>query len=148
MKTYKSNIKRLSLKVNKTDIPKAKIKLSKDAYEYALQFYEDDIDIYESFFLLTLNTANIVTSYVKISQGGVRGTIVDNALVAKYAIDVLASSVIIFHNHPSGNVNPSNSDINLTKDLKKGLMLFQIGLLDHLIISKDNYYSLTDNNLL
>lgn len=82
--------------------------------------------------------------YAKISQGGLSNTIIDIRLIAKYAIDVLAASVILVHNHPSGSVLPSSCDNELTRRVAQGLKLLNIKLLDHIIISEDNYYSFSD----
>ena len=86
--------------------------------------------------------------YAKISQGGICGTMVDVRLVAKYAIETLATSVILVHNHPSGNLNPSYEDDKLTKAIQKGLELLNIKLIDHLIISQENYFSYNEEGKL
>ena len=144
MKTYKTNTKRFSIKANDSTFPKAQINSSKDSAEFIRQFYSDDIEIYESFYLLLLNNANNTIGYVKISQGGVVGTVVDYAIIAKYAIESLARGVIIAHNHPSGSLTPSNQDNKLTAKIRQGLQLFDITLLDHVILSKNGYYSYAD----
>lgn len=133
-----------SLKAEKKDFPIEKIRTSKDAYNYAKKFYFDDITIYESCFIILINQANNTMGYAKISQGGVCGTIVDARIVAKYAIESLASAVILVHNHPSGNLVPSRIDDDLTKQIKQGLELFKIRFLDHVIISDSGYYSYTE----
>jgi DNA repair protein RadC len=150
MKQYKSNVPEYSLKILSSDFKKVKIQRSKDSADYIRQFYSDDIGIYESFFMILLNSANNTTGWVKISQGGINGTVADPRLIAKYAIETLASSVIIAHNHPTGNMNPSHNDIELTKVIKKGLKLFEVTLLDHIIIGpdKDKYYSFADESLI
>ena len=143
METKMNNI---SLKLRKANFNSIAIKKSQDAADYITKnFYGDDIELFESFFLLLLNNANYTTGYVKISQGGVAGTVVDPKIVAKYAIDSLSSAVIISHNHPSGNINPSEADKRITLKIRDGLQLFDIKLLDSLIITPDNYYSLADN---
>ena len=148
MKIYKSTIPKLSLVREKSGIKKVKIKSSKDAYEYARQFYKEDIDIYESAFLLLLNRASNTMGWVKISQGGIGGTIMDVRIITKYAIDILCSAVILYHNHPSGDPQPSQEDINLTKTVKDGLKIFQIMLLDHIILTKEDHFSFADNGLI
>jgi DNA repair protein RadC len=112
-----------------------KIELASDVNKFARQFYHEDLGIYESFFIMLLDRRNVVTGWAKISQGGVAGTVVDLKIVLKYAIDCLASGVIFVHNHPSGNLDPSQADINLTNKAKEALKLLDINLLDHLIIS-------------
>ena len=148
MKTYKSTVTEYSLKYNKSDINKSKILSAKDAHEYVKQFYFDDINIYESFFIMMLNRANNVIGYAKISQGGTAGTVIDIKLIAKYAVDSLADSLILIHNHPSGNVKPSTADINITTKIKDGLKLLDITVLDHIIISENNYYSFGNEGII
>ncbi len=148
MKKYKKTITGYELVKRPSDIPAAQIITSKTAYEYAMQFFHDDIEVYESFFMLTTNRANNVTGFVKISQGGCFGTVVDVKLIAKYAVDSLSGAVILMHNHPSGNIQPSNEDVNLTKKIQQALSLFGIALLDHLIVTPDRYYSFKDEGLL
>lgn len=149
VKKYKSNLPLVTLKRNKSDFPKAKIITSADASSFIQQFYCDDISIFESFYLLMLNRANNTIAYAKISQGGIVGTIVDVTIIAKYAVDSLCSSVIVAHNHPSGNTQPSQADRNITDKIKNALALFDVALLDHLILTEsDGFYSFADNGLI
>ena len=148
MKTYKSTISLFSLKKNSTDFFKVKIGSSNDAFEYISKFYGDDLDIYESFFVLLLNRSNTTIGYAKISQGGISGTVVDSRIIAKYCVDALASSVILCHNHPSGNMNPSQNDLDITKKVQSVLTLFDCKVLDHLILGESSYLSLADEGLL
>ena len=145
MKKYKKSLNGLVISKQKTEIPSAKIISSDDAYEYVKQFYGGDIDIYESMFLLLLNRANNTEGFVKISQGGIAGTVVDIKLIMFYAIQTLSSNIILVHNHPSGNTTPSKDDKDITEKIKQGGKLLDITLLDHLIISKDSYYSFADD---
>lgn len=150
MKQYKTLIKERILQVKESDssFQKAKIKSSKDAYDYIKQFYKDDISIFESFFILLLNRQNNTIGYAKISQGGIIGTIVDVKIIAKYVVDTLASSVILAHNHPSGNKIPSNADKSITNKIKEGLKLFEVQVLDHIVLTEEDYYSFADNGML
>lgn len=133
-----------------SEFQKVKITSSKDAYRVISNFYGDSRDVYESFYILLLNRANNTIGFRLISQGGIAGTVVDSVLIAKYAIDCLANSVILAHNHPSGTLHPSNADIQLTKQIRKGLGLFNISVIDHLILSgdSDNYLSFADDGFL
>jgi DNA repair protein RadC len=148
MKTYQENTPEITLKMNKTDFPKVKITGSKDAIGFIRQFYSDDLEIYESFFILLLNRANSTIGYAKISQGGLAGTVVDPIIVAKYAIDSLSKSVILCHNHPSGNTMPSDADKQITNKIKNTLTLFDCTVLDHIILASDSYYSFSDECIL
>lgn len=145
MEKYKNTISEYSLKYTKSEIQKTKITTSESASNVIRKFYFDDINIYESFFILLLNRANNTTGFAKISQGGTAGTVVDIKIIAKYAVESLSSAVIICHNHPSGNIKPSEADINITKKIKDALLLLDIRLTDHIILSENNYYSFADN---
>jgi DNA repair protein RadC len=138
-------IKKYQIMSNNTDIPKAIIRTSEDVHRYVLRFYLDDIEVFESSFLILLNRANSVIGYAKISQGGVAGTVIDNKIVLKYVVDTLASGFIITHNHPSGNVKPSEADDQLTRRLKSAADALDCKMLDHIIITQDSYYSYADN---
>jgi len=98
--------------------------------------------------ILFLNRANRVTGHMKISQGGVSGTVTDVRIVMKKAIETLASGLVICHNHPSGNNSPSDSDIRITQKIKEAGALMDIQLLDHLIVTGKDYYSFADNGAL
>ncbi len=103
---------------------------------------------HEEFWILFLNRANKVQGRMKISQGGVSGTVTDVRIVMKKAIETLASGLVICHNHPSGNNSPSDADIRITQKIKEAGALMDIQLLDHLIICGKNYYSFADNGAL
>lgn len=136
------------LKATRQDFNRAQIKNSIDAADYARQFYFDDLMIYESVFIIMLNKRNNTCGYAKISQGGISGTVVDIRLILKYAIESLASGIILVHNHPSGNMVASPQDIQIAKKLKEAAMYMDISLLDSIIISEDSHYSLADEGLI
>jgi DNA repair protein RadC len=104
--------------------------------------------LHEEFWILFLNRSNKVINRMKLSQGGISGTVTDVRLVMKKAIECLASGIIVCHNHPSGNLNPSESDTKITQKIKEAGNLMDIQLLDHLIISDKDYYSFADNGVL
>lgn len=103
---------------------------------------------HEEFWILFLNRSNKVISRMKLSQGGISGTVTDVRIVMKRAIEFLASGIIVCHNHPSGNLNPSESDSKITQKIREAGNLIDILLLDHLIITDKDYYSFADNGLL
>lgn len=103
---------------------------------------------HEEFWILYLNRSNKVISRMKLSQGGVSGTVTDVRIVMKKAVELLASGIILCHNHPSGNLNPSDADSKITQKIKEAGSLMDIQLLDHLIISDKDYYSFADNGLI
>ena len=122
------------------------IKSSKDVADIFQPLLADLI--HEEFWILFLNRSNKVINRMKLSQGGVSGTVTDVRMVMKKAIEYLASGIIVCHNHPSGNLNPSESDTKITQKIKEAGNLMDIQLLDHLIISDKDYYSFADNGLL
>jgi DNA repair protein RadC len=136
------------LKKNQTDFQKKKITSSTLSNEFIRQFYLDDIEIYESFFLLLLNNQNQTIGYAKISQGGITGTVVDVRIVAKYVVDSLATGIILAHNHPSGTLSPSEADKQITEKIKQAMYFFDVKVLDHIILTADSYFSFADNNIL
>ena len=138
--------KLFELKKIQTEFPLKTINSSNDAVYFIKQFYGDDIEVFESCFILLLNRKNDTIGYAKISQGGVSSTVIDVKIIAKYCIDSLASCCILAHNHPSGNLEPSKSDIEITNKVNSALNLLDVRLLDHVILTKDDYYSLADNS--
>ena len=103
---------------------------------------------YEEFWVLMLSRSNRVIYEEKLSQGGTASTIVDIKLLLKSSIDKLASSIILVHNHPSGNSNPSLEDDKLTRRITDAATLLDIKVLDHIIITPNSYYSYNDNSRL
>ncbi|MCC6280770.1 MAG: DNA repair protein RadC [Saprospiraceae bacterium] len=99
---------------------------------------------HEEFWLLLLNKANEVFDRKQLSTGGMSGTVVDIKMVLKAAIEAGAAAFIAIHNHPSGNLQPSQSDVELTRKLKQSGAIIDLPLLDHLIISERGYYSFAD----
>jgi DNA repair protein RadC len=124
----------------------AQIKCSKDVADIFQPVLSDLL--HEEFWILFLNRSNRVISRMKLSQGGISGTVTDVRLAMKKAIECLASGIIVCHNHPSGNLNPSESDSKITQKIKEAGNLLDIQLLDHLIISDRDYYSFADNGLI
>jgi DNA repair protein RadC len=103
---------------------------------------------HEEFWILFLNRSNRIINRMKLSQGGISGTVTDVRMVMKKAIEYLSSGIIVCHNHPSGNLNPSESDTNITRKIKEAGNLMDIQLLDHLIITEKDYFSFADNGLI
>ena len=103
---------------------------------------------HEEFWLICLNRANTVLGRYKISQGGLSGTVIDTRIILKKSLDCLASSIIVSHNHPSGNSVPSDADVKITEKLKQACDTLEIKLLDHVIVTAETHYSLADEGLL
>ena len=127
-------------------IKKQKVGSSADAYD-AIRPHLMDLS-HEQFWVLLLNRANEIIRPVQISVGGVAGTIADPKMIFKSAIENLASAIILVHNHPSGNLTPSQADKDLTKKVKESGRLLDIPILDHLIFGDNGYFSFADEELL
>jgi|SRR6185312_4885733 len=124
---------------------KEKIGGSKDVYEY----FHHLADLRnEEFWVMYLNRANKIISAQKISQGGITGTVADTRIIFKIALDHFACAIILCHNHPSGNLTPSEEDKTLTKKIKQAGQILDINTLDHLIISDAGYFSFADEGML
>lgn len=144
----KQKLREYFLSCRETEFPNKRLTTPKEIYDFVSKFYESDINIYESFFLVPMSRNLSTLGYVKISQGGIHGTVVDVTLIMRYAIEFLASSIILVHNHPSGNLNPSSQDIDITKKIVNACSIFGITVLDHLIITEKGFYSFSDEGLL
>ncbi len=129
-----------------TDVVKPKITSSKEAFDL---IKGDLMDLsHEEFWVLMMNRANKLLTKKRVSEGGVSGTVADPKIIFKLALDNLASGIIVAHNHPSGNLTASQSDIALTKKLKEAGSTLEIQLLDHLIIGGQKYFSFADEGIL
>ena len=130
-----------------SDLPKKlRITSSKDVYD---MMAANLLDLpHEEFWVLLLNRANAVIKKVQISAGGVAGTVADPKLIFKTALENLASSIILVHNHPSGNMMPSQADKELTKKMKEAGKLLDIPVLDHVIFADRVFYSFADEGIL
>jgi DNA repair protein RadC len=129
---------------------KVKITNSKDVFNILNSLYDKDtIGFQEQFYMLLLNKANVFLGWTKLSTGGISGTVVDLKIIFATALKALSSAIIISHSHPSGNIKPSNEDISVTKKINDAGKLFEIKLLDHVIIAPDgSYYSFADEGTL
>ncbi len=127
-------------------LKRVKITSSNSVYE-VMREVMDDLP-HEEFWVLLLNRANQVIEKVNISKGGVSQTVVDAKIVFKMALDRLASSIILCHNHPSGNLKPSEADKQLTKKIKEAGRILDLPILDHLIFADNTYFSFADEGLL
>ncbi|MFL5765486.1 MAG: DNA repair protein RadC [Bacteroidia bacterium] len=125
---------------------KEKITSSQDVYDLMRPMM---LDLpHEEFWMLILNRANLVVKREMISRGGVAGTVVDSRIIFKAAIENYASSIIICHNHPSGNLKPSDADVKVTKSIRDAGKIMEIPLLDHIIITENGFYSFADEGAL
>ena len=123
-----------------------KISSSQDAFNAIYSYLSDSI--YEEFYIILLNRANEIIGVHRISEGGTSGTVVDPKKVFKLALVKQASSIILSHNHPSGNIQPSHQDKTITKKLKDSGKLMEIEVLDHIIVGNNRYLSFADEGLI
>ncbi len=129
-------------------VEKNKISSSQDLYRYMKDLYFDDIEHHESMFLVCLSASKDVYGWAIISKGGITNTIVDTRILFQFILGCNATCFAISHNHPSGNLKPSNSDIKITNQIKEISDFFNIEFLDHIIITQNNYFSFSDEGLL
>lgn len=122
------------------------VKGSKDAANY-LRPEIGDLS-HEEFWVLFLNRQNKILGKQKLSQGGMTGTVIDVRLVLKLALEKHATSLIFAHNHPSGNLEPSDADRKITRQLKEAAALMEIPVIDHLIVTQSGYFSFADEGML
>jgi len=127
-------------------IVKDKISCSRDVFEVLKCAMGDQP--YEEFWILILNKANRVIRKCCISEGGISGTVVDPKKIFKIAIDHHASSIILGHNHPSGNVQPSEADQKITRKIRESGLMLDIAVLDHVILGDGNYFSFADEGII
>lgn len=119
---------------------------SRDAYEFIKSTILSGIEVQEHFIALYLNQANKIIGYYHHSTGTINSTPVDIEIIAAVALKTLSKAVIVSHNHPSGNLQPSAPDKSITKEIRAALKLFNITLLDHIIITLHDFYSFADHS--
>ena len=134
-----------SARVKNTD--RAVINSSQSVYNLVRPDWQE-INIRESMKVLYLNRANKVLGIYELSKGGITGTVVDLRLLFATALKSLSCSIILLHNHPSGNLKPSQADINITNKVKDAGKLLDIQLLDHLIMTEDGFFSFSDEGII
>lgn len=138
--TYRSDVK---------PSERPKISGSRDAYNVLLENWDKSkIEFIEQFKVMLLNRANKVLGIFEVSSGSSTGTVADPKLIFAAAIKANACGIILAHNHPSGNLNPSQSDIDLTKRMKEGGKFLEIQVLDHIVMTTEGYYSFADEGVI
>lgn len=138
--TYDKKVKRSELEI---------ISVAKDAEKVFRKIFDaDTFDWIESMVMICLNRNNKVIGFYKVSSGGVSGTMCDPKVIFTVALNCGASSIMLAHNHPSGNVKPSQADILVTKKIKSAGELLEIHLFDHLILTNDSYFSMQEEGII
>ena len=140
---------RLTYRAKVKSSQRPQVTSSTDCYNVLRESWDKGkIEFVEQFKVMLLNRVNRVLGVYETSTGGVAGTVADPKLIFVAALKACASSIVLCHNHPSGNLKPSAADLQLTKKIKQGGELLDIAVLDHIIITSESYYSLADEGLL
>ena len=149
MKTFKSKLREVTA-VYKTvgSIQNVKISSAKDVNDYIRTVYPVAINIREAMVVLYLNNSNRTVGYSVASIGGITGTLVDVRLILRDALLTQSTAIILVHNHPSGNLQPSQADISITEKVMNAALLMDIKLIDHLIITENQFFSFADEGKL
>jgi len=147
---YKVNEIKISYQEKLQTLRSENIKNSQDAANLLFDHWDKNtIGLHESFKILLLNNSNKVKGIYELSSGGITGTVVDIRLLFAVVLKSISVGIILAHNHPSGKLKPSETDINLTQKIKNASEYLDIKVLDHLILTPDNsYFSFADNGLL
>lgn len=126
------------------------IKSSQDCYTHLRPFFcSDTLEVQEQFLVMYLNHRKKVIGVYRLSKGGITVTVADIRLVLSVALKTLATSIVISHNHPSGNPNPSMADIKVTMKFKQACEIMEIELIDHLVVTQgEEFYSFKDNGIM
>ncbi len=144
-----NEVAEIKVSYSTTNTPKIKITSVNKAYQVLLSLWDlDTIELQEEFKVLLLNRSNEVLGIYPLSKGGITGTVVDSRLIFAVALKCNATGIILCHNHPSGNLKPSDADITLTRSIKKCADFLDINLIDHLIITKNGCFSFSNEGKL
>ena len=145
---FKDFVGELTLNYKRTKLPIQKISSSKEVIEFVRPFFQEAIDDHEICKIIHLNRANKVVNIHHLSEGIESSCLVSIKDIARHAIILKVSGVIMIHNHPSGTLRFSEADIKLSKKIKEALQFFEISLLDSLVITREGYESMADNGIL
>ncbi|CAA0163373.1 putative DNA repair protein [Tenacibaculum maritimum] len=143
------NIAEVKVSYTTNNAEKLRVTNSKTSYDVLLACWnKNTLELQEEFKVLLLNRNNQVLGIYPLSKGGTTSSIVDVKLLFSVALKCNAHGIILAHNHPSGNFNPSTPDKNITTKIINASKLLDLKILDHIIVSKQSYYSFADNNLM
>jgi len=146
---YRVPIVKLSYKSGANQSEGIQVKTPDDCYKVFITHWDkDQLEHKESFKMLLLNQSNVVMGIYNIAEGGLRATIVDVRIILQAAILSNATSIVLAHNHPSGDVIPGTNDMGMTKQIKQAAMYVDILLHDHIIVGKDRFYSFAAKGIL
>lgn len=135
--------------IKEKSVPTVKVTSSQKAYEFLKSVYDErTVEYREFFYVLALNNSNEIIDYIKLSDGGITGCLVDVRLTMQMLLLKNATGFIVSHNHPSGTLKPSQADKDLTQKLKEAGRTLDIKLLDHVIYTTNGYFSFADESYL
>lgn len=138
------NVREIDITFKEERLQFNQIKSSRDSFIFVRDVIFEGLEVQEHFVVLYMNQSNRIIGYYKHSKGTINSTQVDIQLVTAVAIKTLAKGMVISHNHPSGNLTPSEADRRMTKKLKDAVAMFDITVLDHIIVTTEGYYSFAD----
>ena len=148
MSVIKKNITQFQITKKTKSVKFLKVASSSEIANFGRGLMADELEIYESFYAFYLDMGNNIIGYALISKGSISGCLVDMRLVLRVAVECLATAVIFVHNHPSGNLSPSEQDIKLTRRAKEGFSLLDIQLMDHIILTPESHFSFANDGLM
>ncbi len=146
--TFKDFLGELTVTYKRTTKPTVKITSSQCVDNFIRPYFEECMDDHEEFKIIYLNNSNCVVNIDHLSKGSLTGTLVDVRLAVRNALKISIAGVILVHNHPSSTLVASQADKDITQKLKTAFNYFDIKVLDHLIITREAYYSFADENIL
>jgi len=144
--TYRDFVGELQVTYKRTEMPTKKITSSKDASEFMRPYFDEVMDDHEEVKILHLSRSNHIVNVHHASVGDVNGCLIPIKLILQQALVIKCSGILAFHNHPSGTLKPSAMDIQVTKKLRDACKLLELPLLDHIILTREGYYSMADNH--
>ena len=147
-KPFKNYIGELSVTFRRTELPSITVNSSSSAVETLHKAFDECMDNHEEFKVLHLNNANGVVNIHTVASGTESGVLVSIKSIMRNALLSSCSSILISHNHPSGRLVPSQADKHLTEKLKKACEVMDLKLLDHIIVTRESYYSFADEGIL
>lgn len=142
---YKDFIGELKVSYKRTDTPTVKVTQSKDAINFIRKYFDECMDDHEEVKVIHLNNANMIVNVDHHSKGGITSSTIDFKLILQKALLIKCTGLILCHNHPSSKLLPSKSDINISNKLKEACSIVGLILLDSLILTREDYYSLSDS---
>lgn len=148
LRVYKDFVGELKVSYKRTKLPSVKVGSASDAVNFIKPYFEESIDLMESVKLMHLGRDNRIVNISHLSTGSETAAIVPIKTILRELLLIKSNSCLLFHNHPSGNINPSQDDIKITNKLADACELIEVPLLDHIILTRESFYSFSNKGLL